>query len=46
MQLASFRMYVNILTLSVESPMVYTKEGVALSVIGIAQVRGRGGVPL
>ncbi|ESP01701.1 hypothetical protein LOTGIDRAFT_200105 [Lottia gigantea] len=36
------RMSLNTLTLTIESPNVYTKEGVAISVTGIAQVRIQG----
>ncbi|KAL4218797.1 Flotillin-like protein 1 [Mactra antiquata] len=33
------RMTLNTMTLMIESPMVYTKFGVAISVTGIAQMR-------
>ncbi|XP_071097334.1 flotillin-1-like isoform X2 [Haliotis cracherodii] len=37
------RMSLNTLTLTIESPQVYTKHGVAISVTGIAQVKIQGG---
>ena len=33
-----FRISLNVMTLSVESPLVYTRHGVPISVNGIAQV--------
>lgn len=37
-----FRISLNTMTLQVESPMVYTSQGVPISVTGIAQVKIQG----
>ncbi|BFZ19982.1 hypothetical protein BsWGS_23023 [Bradybaena similaris] len=37
------RMSLNTMTLTIESPQVYTKQGVSISVTGIAQVKVQGG---